>query len=244
MKKFILLSVLCGSFMNSLAAIRIQSQIAADSPSGTLLLTIKDLSHGSVRAESLSLTPGNNLKTIEVGDVFQIVSWSLQGTNFVSAPCASTSVIDHQSLIVTLQGRVSPTGLTCSFRTITGLTQLYLPVSEIASDASTAASTAYQKIGDYLTALRQCTPGKFEATFSDQAVTYTIRGEQSGRCEVGIDAGSANLPLTCHFTANDIALLTTSSAIQSYTTGQVSPETQAFSQNIMNARCTPGSKAS
>lgn len=245
MKKIFFLFLCCMSVVNAAQHINIQSKLSIDSPSAILIFEVKDLSNKSIQAQSFTLTPGNNLAAFDVGDVFQIVGWSVQGPKFVSTPCAVTSVIDHKSLIVTLQGAVGATGLRCSFQEVAALPNMYLSEEKTVAVSPTASADpkmAYQEISKYLTALKKCAPGKFHAKFPDQEVNYSIIGEKADVCDVTIDTGPVNMPLLCHFTKNDILLLTSSYVIDSYEKGNVNTETNKFNTNIMNARCSPGIK--
>lgn len=245
MKKIVFLCLCSFGIAQATQQINIQSKLSANSPSATLIFEIKDLTNKSVVAQTLTLTPGNNLATFDVGDVYQIVGWSLQGPKFVATPCETTAVIDHQSLIVTLQGVAGATGLQCNFQEVKALPKLYLLTPAPAVPASVAShdpKIAYKEIAKYLTALQKCTAGEFHAKFPDQEVTYQVQGQKNDVCNVMIAIEPMNTRLSCQFTLNDILFLSSSSAIQSYNEGKINPEANQFNTNIMNARCKPALK--
>ena len=251
MKKIVALSFLLASHsLFAAQTIQIHSQLPAESPSAALLLVIYDIDQGRKTPYFMNLTPGQTLQTFHIdGNHFQILQWEIQAPNLKFSPCAPTQVINNQSLIVNMMGKIESNGLHCALREVAIIPQLSTPTPVTTSSPTiTAAVTVDPNAGNkvianYLTALgKSCQKGTFIADFESQTVTYTILGMNADHCAVTI--GTNKLPpLTCNFNQNDIALLASPTEIDGYTQGTAKYSENSLSARIMKARCKTESPA-
>ena len=224
--------------------VQVYVQLPSESPSAALLLVIYDIDKGKKSPYFMPLTPGQTLQTFQVeGNHFQIIEWTIQAPNLTFTPCAPTSIIDNHSLIVNIMGKIAANGLHCASREVAVIPQLTTAPTPVAS-APISSETAVidpkagkKTIAEYLTALsKQCQKGQFNAAFDSQTVTYKILGMKDGKCDVTI--GTNKLPpMQCHFTQNDIALLASPAAIESYSNGTAEYSENSLDARIMKARC-------
>lgn len=245
MKKIVVLSFLFLTHtVFSAQTIQIYSQLPTESPSAALLIVIYDIDQDKKTPYFMNLTPGQTLQTFHVeGNHFQILQWGIQAPNLTFAPCAPTQIIDNHSLIVNIIGKIEANGLRCALREVAVIPQLSAPapnatsISKITPALAIDPNAGKKTIANYLTALgNNCQKGTFIADFETQSVTYTILGMNAGHCDVTI--GTNQLPpLTCHFNANDIALLASPMEIEGYSLGTTEYSENSLSARIMKARC-------
>lgn len=227
----------------SAQTIQIHTQLPAESPTAALILVVYDIDQDKKTPYFMNLTPGQTLETFYVeGNHFQIIQSEIQAPNVTFSPCAPTETIDNQSLIVNMVGSIKPDDLRCAFRKVAVIPQLSTPAPiktttpTIKSAAAVDPNAGSKTIANYLTALQNCKKGTFIADFDTQSVTYTILGMTTGHCDVTISTNQS-IPLTCRFNQNDIALLTSSSEIQSYQEGTAVYSENSLNARIMKARC-------